>query len=95
MSLIVFAFIVSRGRTPTSREKYKALSPSRSGRYGIIVSSDQDGTPLTLKYDTVTGQAWKLVLPQTRWLEIKDYGSQTFILRIDLFYKNYRYCSGR
>lgn len=27
---------------------------------------------ITLKYDTVSGQAWRLVLPESYWIRIPD-----------------------
>ena len=48
-------------------------------RYRIIMNSGGDSPgSITLKYDTKTGKAWHLKLPENHWIEVKD------VERVDL-----------
>ena len=41
------------------------------GRYQIIMNSGSEmAGAITIKYDTVTGRAWRAVLPNNKWSEI-------------------------
>jgi hypothetical protein len=41
-------------------------------RYKIVMNEGQTGGLVTLKYDTVSGDAWRLALPENYWIRIPD-----------------------
>jgi len=50
---------------------YFLLIRSQIGRYQIIMNSGSEMAGLiTIKYDTVTGRAWRAVFPNNKWSEI-------------------------
>lgn len=50
---------------------YFLLMRSQIGRYQIIMNSGSEMAGLiTIKYDTVTGRAWRTVLSNNQWSEI-------------------------
>lgn len=47
---------------------------SEKDRYKIIMNEGQAGGLITLKYDTTSGETWRLVLPESYWIRIPDPG---------------------
>ncbi len=43
-------------------------------RYKIIMNEGQSGGLITLRYDTVSGETWRLALPENFWIRIPDPG---------------------
>jgi len=48
-------------------------------RYKIVMNEGQTGGLITLKYDSVSGDAWRLALPESYWIRIPDPG-QVYIV---------------
>lgn len=43
-------------------------------RYKIVMNEGQPGGTITLKLDTMSGETWRLVLPENYWAKIPDPG---------------------
>ena len=43
-------------------------------RYKIIMNNGDGSGLITIKYDTATGRTWRLVLPESHWVEVIDSG---------------------
>ena len=51
-----------------------AILGTTKDRYKIVMNEGQTGGLITLKYDTVSGETWRLVLPKSYWIRIPDPG---------------------
>jgi hypothetical protein len=51
-----------------------AILGTTKDRYKVVMNEGQTGGLVTLKYDTVSGEAWRLVLPENYWAKIPDPG---------------------
>ncbi len=43
-------------------------------RYKIIMNNGELSGSITIKYDTVSGETWRLVLPESYWSRVPDPG---------------------
>ena len=43
-------------------------------RYKIIMNGGDGAGMITIKYDTVSGRTWRLILPESYWAEVIDSG---------------------
>ena len=56
-----------------------AIFGTTKDRYKIVMNEGEPGGLITLKYDTVSGDAWRLVLPENYWIRIPDSGRVYFV----------------
>jgi len=52
-----------------------AIISAAKDRYKIVMNEGQPvGGLITLKYDTVSGETWRLALPENYWIAVPDPG---------------------
>ncbi len=60
-----------------------AILGNTKDRYKIVMNEGQPGGLITLKYDAVSGDAWRLVLPGNYWVKIPDSGQEYIVPKLN------------